>query len=90
LCYGEVTSAALAGAADLPFLLLVLVLGIVAETVTANGLEHAQGPVLPDDGTLPVTVLASERNKPARRLGAGHASGAGRGARGRHQAGPGV
>ncbi len=72
-------------AADLVFVLLVLDLGIVAETVTADGLEHAQAPVLPDgtplSALLAITALASVCNNLPVVLVLATSSGAGRAAR---------
>jgi arsenical pump membrane protein len=55
----EVTPAALAQAADVPFLAFVLGLGIVVKAVTANGLGHALTPLLPGGTSLPALLAVA-------------------------------
>ena len=53
----QVTPVSLVKAADVPFLLFVLGLGIVVAAVTANGLRHALAPLVPG-GTSLLALLA--------------------------------
>jgi len=59
----KVTPVALVRAADLPFLLFVLGLGVVVKAVTDNGLGRALAPLVPGGTSLPallaVTALAA-------------------------------
>jgi arsenical pump membrane protein len=52
----QVTAVALARAADVPFLLFVLALGIVVEAVVRNGLGRALAPLLPGGTSLPALL----------------------------------
>jgi arsenical pump membrane protein len=52
----RVTAVALARAADVPFLLFVLALGIVVEAVVRNGLGRALTPLLPGGTSLPALL----------------------------------
>jgi arsenical pump membrane protein len=52
----RVTAVALARAADVPFLLFVLALGIVVEAVVGNGLGRALTPLLPGGTSLPALL----------------------------------
>ena len=54
-----VTPAALLQAADLPFLLFVLGLGIVVDAVTNNGLGRALAPLLPSGTGLPALLATA-------------------------------
>ena len=54
-----VTPAALVRAADLPFLLFVLGLGIVVKAVTDNGLGRALAPLLPGGTSLPALLATA-------------------------------
>ncbi len=51
--------ASLVGAADLPFLLFVLSLGIVVKAVTDNGLGQALAPLLPGGTSLPALLATA-------------------------------
>ena len=99
----RVAPVTLARAADLPFLLFVLGLGIVVKAVTDNGLGRALAPLLPGGTSLPAllaTAGAGRRpgqplQQPARRPGAAAAGravrrrrGASRAARGQHRPQP--
>ena len=53
------TLASLARSADVPFLVFVLSLGIVVRAVTANGLGHALGPLLPHGTALPALLATA-------------------------------
>lgn len=53
------TPVKLAGAADVPFLVFVLGLGIVVAAVTGNGLGGALRPLLPDGTSLPALLAAA-------------------------------
>jgi arsenical pump membrane protein len=55
----RVGSVALARAADLPFLLFVLGLGIVVKAVTDNGLGRALAPLLPGGTSLPALLATA-------------------------------
>src|SRR5689334_6023593 len=55
----KVTPVALAKAADLPFLLFVLGLGIVVKAVTDNGLGQALAPLLPSGTGLPALLATA-------------------------------
>jgi arsenical pump membrane protein len=55
----EVTPASLIRAADLPFLIFVLGLGIVVKAVTDNGLGSALAPLLPGGTALPALLAVA-------------------------------
>jgi arsenical pump membrane protein len=55
----KITPLSLVKAADLPFLLFVLALGIVVKAVTANGLGHALTPLLPGGTSLPALLATA-------------------------------
>ncbi len=55
----RVAPASLVRAADLPFLLFVLCLGIVVKAVTDNGLGRALAPLLPGGTSLPALLAAA-------------------------------
>jgi arsenical pump membrane protein len=55
----RVTAFALVRAADLPFLLFVLGLGIVVKAVTDNGLGRALAPLLPGGTSLPALLATA-------------------------------
>ncbi len=55
----QVTPVSLVKAADLPFLLFVLALGIVVKAVTVNGLGHALAPLLPGGTSLPALLATA-------------------------------
>ena len=55
----RVTPVALVRAADLPFLLFVLGLGIVVKAVTDNGLGRALAPLLPGGTSLPALLAVA-------------------------------
>ena len=55
----RVAPVALARAADLPFLLFVLSLGIVVKAVTDNGLGRALAPLLPGGTSLPALLATA-------------------------------
>jgi arsenical pump membrane protein len=56
-----VAPAALVQAADLPFLLFVLGLGVVVDAVTDNGLGRALAPLLPAGTGLPALPATADR-----------------------------
>ena len=55
----RVTPASLVRAADLPFLLFVLSLGIVVKAVTDNGLGRVMAPLLPGGTSLPALLATA-------------------------------
>jgi arsenical pump membrane protein len=55
----RVTPASLVRAADLPFLLFVLSLGVVVKAVTDNGLGRALAPLLPGGTSLPALLATA-------------------------------
>ncbi len=55
----RVTAVTLVRAADLPFLLFVLGLGIVVKAVTDNGLGQALAPLLPGGTSLPALLATA-------------------------------
>ncbi len=55
----KITPVSLVKAADLPFLLFVLALGVVVKAVTANGLGHALAPLLPGGASLPALLATA-------------------------------
>ncbi|HEY0938228.1 MAG TPA: SLC13 family permease [Trebonia sp.] len=59
LTRGKTTVTAVAGSADVPFLLFVIALGIVVAAVTGNGLGAALRPALPAGTSLPALLAVA-------------------------------
>jgi arsenical pump membrane protein len=59
LAQRRTTPAGLAGAADVPFLVFVLCLGIVVRAVVDNGLSGALTPLLPSGASLPALLAVA-------------------------------
>jgi arsenical pump membrane protein len=64
----RVTPADLAHAADVPFLLFVLGLGIVVQAVTSNGLGRALGHIVPTGTSLPALLAVAALSAAAANL----------------------